>query len=70
MVDSRAKEKRRNKVNKMVHQKMKETGATDEKLVRLEINREQRAKKKERKASNHEEVEKIKTEVQTTMGRL
>jgi len=68
MVDSRAKEKRRNKVNKMVHQRMKETGATDEKLVRLEINREQRAKKKERKASNHEEVEKIKTEVQTTMA--
>ena len=70
MVDSRAKEKRRNKVNKMVHQRMKETGATDEKLVRLEINREQRAKKKERKSSNHEEVEKIKTEVQTAMGRL
>jgi len=68
MVDSRAREKRRNKVNKMVQQRMKETGATDEKLVRLEINREQRAKKKERKASNHEEVEKIKTEVQTTMA--
>jgi len=67
MVDSRAREKRRNKVNKMVEQRMKETGATDEKLVRLEINREQRAKKKERKASNHEEVEKIKTEVQTKM---
>jgi len=52
----------------MVQQRMKETGATDEKLVRSQINREQRAKKKERKASKHVEVEKIKIEVQTTMA--
>lgn len=47
---------------------MKATGAKDEKLVRIEINKEMRAKKKEKKASNHEEVEKIKTEVKTTMA--
>lgn len=47
---------------------MKATGAKDEKLVRIEINKEMRAKKKEKKASNHEEVEKIKTEVMSTMA--
>jgi len=67
MVDSRAKHKKRNKVNKLVEERMKQTGAADEKLVRMEINRELRAKKKERKASSHEEVEKIKAEVQNAM---
>eukprot|EP00090_Calanus_glacialis_P025876 TRINITY_DN4060_c0_g1_i1.p1 TRINITY_DN4060_c0_g1~~TRINITY_DN4060_c0_g1_i1.p1 ORF type:complete len:473 (+),score=195.37 TRINITY_DN4060_c0_g1_i1:39-1457(+) len=68
MVDIKAKEKLRNKVNKVVEQRMKATGAKDEKLVRIEINKEMRAKKKEKKASNHEEVEKIKIEVMKTMA--
>ena len=70
MVDIKAKEKLRNKVNKVVEQRMKATGAKDEKLVRIEINKEMRAKKKEKKASNHEEVEKIKIEVMKTMGKI
>ena len=49
---------------------MKETGAKDEKVVRIEINKEMRSKKKEKKALNHEEVDKIKAEVQKTMGNL
>merc|ERR1711892_395740 len=43
------------------------TGAKDEKVVRIEINKEMRSKKKEKKALNHEEVDKIKAEVQKTM---
>eukprot|EP00092_Neocalanus_flemingeri_P035840 GFUD01039020.1.p1 GENE.GFUD01039020.1~~GFUD01039020.1.p1 ORF type:complete len:503 (-),score=224.51 GFUD01039020.1:44-1552(-) len=68
MFDIKAKEKLRNKVNKQVELRMKETGATDEKLVRIEINKELRAKRKEKKASNHEEVDTIKAEVMKTMA--
>merc|ERR1719154_67898 len=47
---------------------MKETGAKDEKLVRKEINKELREKRKKNKASNHDEVEKIKADLNKTMA--
>jgi len=50
MVDSRAKHKKRDKVNKLVEQRMKQLGSTDEKLVRIEVNRELRAKKKRKES--------------------
>ena len=68
MVDIKVKEKLRNRVNRLVEQRMKETGAKDEKRVRIEVNKELRAKKKQNKASHNEEVDKIKAEVQTSMG--
>ena len=68
MVDVKAKEKSRTKVNKLVEQKIKETGAKDEKLVRIEVNKDLREKRKKNKASNHEEVDKIKAELSKTMG--
>jgi len=68
MVDVKAKEKSRTKVNKLVEQKIKETGAKDEKLVRIEVNKDLREKRKKNKASNHEEVDKIKAELSKTMA--
>jgi len=68
MVDIKVKEKLRNRVNRLVEQRMKETGAKDEKRVRIEVNKELRAKKKQNKASHNEEVDKIKAEVQTSMA--
>ena len=70
MVDIKAKTKHRNKIKKMVEMRMKETGEMDEKLIRKSVNKELRAKRKLNKKSNHEEVAKIKLQVQESMGKI
>jgi len=68
MVDFKAKEKHRGKVNKMVELKMKETPGKDEKVVRAEVMKELRNRRKENKKAKHADVEKIKEEVRAEMG--
>jgi len=68
MVDIKVKEKHRNKVNKLVQLKMKETGMTDEKLARKEVNKELRRKKKESKAVNPDEIQAIKDNIKKTLA--
>ena len=65
MFDSQVKEKKRKKINSLVQQRMKETDATDEKLVRQQIMKELRKKSKEKK---NEELEVVKKQVRDQLG--
>ena len=65
MFDSQVKEKKRKKINSLVQQRMKETDAKDEKLVRQQIMKELRKKSKEKK---NEEVEVVKKQVRDQLG--
>jgi len=69
MVDKKAGAKHRNKINKIVAERLETSKGKDEKEIRLEINRELRAeRKKKKKATNNEEVEKIKADVTARLG--
>ena len=65
MFDSQVKEKKRKKINSLVQQRMKETDAKDEKLVRHQIMKELRKKSKEKK---NEELEVVKKQVRDQLG--
>lgn len=65
MFDSQVKEKKRKKINSLVQQRMKETDAKDEKLVRQQIMKELRKKSKEKK---NEELEVVKKQVRDQLG--
>ena len=67
MFDSKVKEKKRKKINALVQQRMIETDAKDEKLVRKQIMKEQRIKSKEKK---NEELETIKKQVRKELGKF
>ena len=65
MFDSQVKEKKRKKINSLVQQRMKETDAKDEKLVRQQIMKELRKKSKEKK---NEELAVVKKQVRDQLG--
>jgi len=69
MVDKKVGAKHRDKINKLVAERLGTSKNKDEKEIRLEINRELRAeRKKKKKATNNKEVEKIKTDVTAELG--
>lgn len=72
MVDLKAAEKHRSKVNKLVQERLEQNPGKNEAEVKKEINRELREKRKDKKKnikhSNQQNVDKIKKEIKDKMG--